>query len=76
MTELCINTYEKHQIGEITSGETWNENDEWVPIALQILEEITVEEYLSFVESKNLSHKIKRSIYNPELFFYRCVVLD
>ena len=75
MEEMCINTYDDMVPGDICSGDITGERG-IVPCAFRVIAQITKEEYIDFVRQKNLLHRIKRSIHDPKLKFFRVRILD
>ena len=76
MTEMCINTDDEMIPGQTGVGHVWNANFEPITVAMRVIEEITIDVYLAFVEEHKLTHMVHRNIRDQNLRFFRIEILD
>ena len=76
MTEMCINTDDDMEVGQSGMGYVWDSNKQAIPVAMRVIEEITIDVYLAFVEERGLMHMVHRDIRNQDLRFFRIEILD
>ena len=75
MTELIIGTYDELKIGEVKNlGTITNENLDEIKVAIQILAEVTKQDYLDFCKMMNISHLVINSLVGAKFFKIR--ILD
>lgn len=75
MTHIFINTKCEFPIGKTILGEIFpTSKDKPVMAAIKVIRAATIEEYVSWVNSKDLGHMINRSIFDMK--FYLVELLD
>ena len=76
MTEMCINTDDEMTVGQTGVGYVYDTHNQPITVAMRVIEEITIDVYLAFVEERKLMHMVHRNIRNQNLRFFRIEILD